>query len=146
MFGGLHSLVCEICNGDEGNSAFEAAKTCKQTLETHTKEKEHSCSICVRIGLVWECLKTDTHPPTTHTQTHTHTLTLPSSPPPSLLVEIKNHGDEGSPAGLLRRTPVCLCSRVYFLCVVHTVFVCQIEAAFPSRPAKPLTNCKTIPG
>lgn len=122
MSGGLHSLVCQICNGDEGNSLFasEAAKRCKQTLETHTKEKKHSCSICVRIGLIRVCV-----PP-------------PPTPTLPLLFEIKKHGEEGSPAGLLRRTSVCFCSCVYFLCVVHTVFVCQTEGAFPSRSANHL--------
>lgn len=35
----------------------------RKGVNKHTKEKKHSCSICVRTGLVWVCLNTDPHPP-----------------------------------------------------------------------------------
>lgn len=121
--GGLHSLVCQICDGDKGNSlfAFVAARRCKQTLETH-KSKE---AFLQHLWENWASLgvSENRRPP-------------PHPPSPCW------NKESGSPVGLLRRTPVCLCSRVYFLCVVHTVFVCQIEGAFPSRAANHLLTVK----
>lgn len=65
VFGSLCSLVCQICNADEGISlfAFVAAKRCKQTLETHKREEAFLQCLCEN----WASLGvSENRPPTLH--------------------------------------------------------------------------------
>lgn len=43
---------------------------------------------------------------------------------------------------LLRVTPVCLFSGVYFLCVVCSVLCVKLREVFPSSPASPVLTVK----
>ena len=86
----------------------------------------------VKDGLAWVDLQTQLPP--THTHTHTHT--------PSSVWKGESRGGRVSGRTLLWVTPECLCSDVYFLCVVCTVFVCQAEAVFPSSPASAVLTVK----
>lgn len=61
-FGSLHSLVCQICNGDE-ETCLLALRRPGGVNKHHgeTKEGKHSCSIWLKDGLAWVGLKTE-HP------------------------------------------------------------------------------------
>lgn len=117
-FGSLHSLVCQICNGDE-ETCLLALRWPGGVNKHHgeTKEGKHSCSIWLKDGLAWVGLKTE-HPPPHFS--------------PSALLKKRDLGRKGQWQDSPHRTPKCLCSGVYFLCVVCPL-VCVRRREF-SRP------------
>lgn len=121
-FGNLHSIVCQICNGDE---ICPLALRQRRGVNKHrrdTRGKKHFCSIWANDGLVWAGLQTPLPPL--------------SCPPPEKECQRQY--------SLIRLTPLCLCSCVYFLCVVCSVLSVRLWGSVPSTPAIPVLTVKTI--